>query len=83
MVRTVIAPQDYYVTVDAFDDNGDCPFVHKVDDLTFMQAADYAEHMVNYFRFAILDHAEWRSLTIEINAPYGVVEIIEITRDVA
>lgn len=83
MVRTVIAPQDYYVTVDAFDANGDCPFVHAMNDLTFMQAADYAEHAVNYFKFAMLDHAEWVSLTIEINAPHGVVEIIEIVREQA
>jgi len=80
MVRTVIAPQNYYVTVDAFDANGDVPFTCKTDSLTFMQAGDYAEQAVNYFKFAMYDHDEWVSLTIEINAPFGVVEVIEIVK---
>lgn len=80
MVRTIVAPKDYYVTVDAFDANGDVSFTHTMNDLTFMQAGDYAEHAVNYFKFAMIDHVMWSSLTIEINAPHGVVEIIEIVK---
>lgn len=80
MVRTVIAPKDYYVTVDAFDANGDVEFTCRAEDLTFMQAGDYAETAVNYFKFAMHDHRDWVSVIIEINAPHGVVEIVELIK---
>ena len=80
MVRTLIAPKTFYVIVDAFDGNGDSPFSCKAEDLTFMQAGDYAEQAVNYFKFAMHDHSDWVSLTIEINSPMGILEIIEIVK---
>lgn len=80
MVKTIISPTDFNAGVEAFDRNGDSVFAKGWDDLTFMQAADYFEQSVNYFRFALLDHPNWVCVQIEINSPYGVVEVIEITR---
>lgn len=50
-------------------------------ELTFMQASDYAEHAVNYFKFAMLNHADWDSVEIEIGGIGGTIELIEIKRD--
>lgn len=81
MVSTIMSVKDFNVSVDAFDDNGDIQFGHVMNELTFMQAADYAEHAVNYFKFAMLDHPDWCTLHIEINNPMGLIELIEIQRD--
>lgn len=81
MVRTIVSTPEYFVTIDAFDSNGDVVWTTKVEDLTFTGAADYFESAATYFRFAILDHSDWISIQVELNAPHAVVEIVEITRD--
>lgn len=82
MVKTIHDAKSFSVSVTAFDENGDVRFDKLVESLTFMQAADYFESGVNYFRFAIQDHANWTSIQLEINSIVaGLVEAIEITRD--
>lgn len=78
MVKTIVAARDFWVTIDAFDSNGDSPFSKTLDNLTFEQAADYFEHAVNYFKFSLLENQDWFSIQIEVNAPYGVVQVVEI-----
>lgn len=48
--------------------------------MTFMEAADFAIQAQGYFRFAIMDHTEWRSVEIEVGNEFGTIELIEIKR---
>lgn len=50
-------------------------------ELSFMQASDYAEHAIDYFRFAILDHTDWMAVEIETGGIDGTIDLIRITRD--
>lgn len=82
MVKTIHDTRSFVVSITAFDANGDIAFDKQMDGLTFMQASDYFESGVNYFRFAINDHSTWVSVQIEVNSDVcGLVEAIEITRD--
>lgn len=82
MVKTIHDTKTFVVTITAFDENGDIAFDKQIDRLTFMQAGDYFESGVNYFRFAIVDHTTWFSVQIEVNSDVnGLLEAIEITRD--
>lgn len=51
------------------------------NDLSFMDAGDYAIQAQGYFRMAILDHPDWESVEIEIGGMGGTLDLIEITRD--
>jgi hypothetical protein len=81
MVSTIVATREFSVSIDAFDINGDSKFSHGAGSLSFMQAGDYAEHAVGYFKFAMLDHSDWVTVQIEVMNGDACLELIEIRRD--
>lgn len=80
MVKSIIESRQFAVMV-SVKREGVISTLSIQSDLSFMQAGDYAEHAVNYFRYAILDHADWEMVEIEVGGIGGTLDLIEITRD--
>jgi hypothetical protein len=83
MVRSIVSTREFSVTIAAMDLNGDDAYSRVVENLSFMQAGDYAEKAVAYFQFEIEQQPNWSSVQIEINNRDACLEMIEINRAVA
>lgn len=80
MITSVVSTREYYITIDVFSADGDSIAVYSANELTFMQAGDYAESSVNFFKVALIQNPDWFSVQIEINDGARLVEVIEIKR---
>jgi hypothetical protein len=80
MVRTLIDQRNWSVVVTAMRPEGSS-VIGASNDISPLDAFDYAVQAQGYFRFAIQE-MDCRSITIDIRN-YGLetVELIEITRD--
>lgn len=81
MVKSVVESRQFSVMISVLREDETSSILAMQSGLSFMQAGDYAEHAVNYFRYAILDHTDWRSIEIEVGGLDGTLDLIEITRD--
>lgn len=80
MVKAVVQSRQFAIMISVLRENGMGSVLSHQTGLSFMQAGDYAEHAVNYFSYAILDHADWQSVEIEIGGIDGTLDLIEITK---
>lgn len=80
MVRSIVSTREFSVTIAAIDINGDDAFNRCIENLSFMQAGDYAEQAVRYFKFEVDQHSNWVSVQIEINSGDACLEMIEVNR---
>lgn len=80
MVKAVVQSRQFAIMISVLRENGMSSTLAHQTELSFMQAGDYAEHAVNYFNYAILDHADWQSIEIEIGGIDGTLDLIEITK---
>lgn len=79
MITSLVASAEFAVMVNV-KRNGFEETLSIQGQMTFMDAADYAIQAQGYFRFAILDHPDWESVTIEIGSRHGTIEMIELKR---
>lgn len=80
MVKALIESRQFAVMVNV-KRNGMMSLLAMQNELSFMDAGDYAIQAQGYFRYAILDHPDWESVEIEIGGIGGTLDLIEITRD--
>lgn len=84
MVKTTLSVKDYSVSIEAFDVRTDIVFSKVVDELTFMQAGDYAEKSVEYFEVMLRPQyakkSGWHVVQIEVMDATGTIEVIRISR---
>lgn len=80
MVTSLMASGEFAVWVNVSMMDGSNKQLALITQLTFMDAADYSVNAQGYFTYAILDHSEWGSVTIEIGDRNGTIQLIEIKR---
>lgn len=80
MVTSLMASGEFAVWVNVLMMDGRSKQLQLLTQLPFMDAADYAINAQGYFTYAILDHAEWSSVQIEIGDRNGTIQIIEVKR---
>lgn len=80
MIKNLVSNDEFAVMVNAMNEDGFPTTLALVNNLPFMEAADYAINAQGYFTYALLERPEWSSVQIEIGSHIGTIQLIEIKR---